>query len=239
MAPGSAIRADFKNGQEFKGNSLSFFDRSSTRFDLAVGDKITPLTPRNGDRPALDTMAPESDALVVVLHEKASATLTYREWAKFAKFAAHKDFANAQADHDAAGWPREGFKERYSRHVKALVGVGSGEGADQAYGLATEFIALTNPYAADFDGQMSVALTYQDAPRADVQVEVFDRAPDDTVTISLHRTDSGGKVTVPVTPGHDYLFDAVVLRPAADAGSDPAAPVWETLWAALTFSVPN
>jgi hypothetical protein len=86
---------------------------------------------------------------------------------------------------------------------------------------------------------MTVELRYQGAPRVDAQVEVFDRAPDDTVTITLHRTDAAGLATVPVLAGHEYLFDAVVLRRAPDPGDDPNAPVWETLWAALTFAVPE
>jgi uncharacterized GH25 family protein len=239
VAPGTAIAGDFKNGQNFKGNTLSFFDRSSTRFDVAFGDQITPLTPRNGDRPALQMQAPDTEGLLVVLHEKSAGTLTYREWAKFMKFVKHKDFATAEADHAAAGWPKENFRETYTRHAKALVAVGSGAGADKAYGMATEFVALTNPYAQGFDGQMSVQLLYQGAPRSDAQVEVFDRTPAGEVTVTLHRTDAQGVATVPVTAGHSYLFDGVVLRPAAGAADDPNAPVWETLWAALTFAVPQ
>ena len=102
---------------------------------------------------------------------------------------------------------------------------------------------MTNPYDANFDNQMKVRLLYQDEPRADAQVEVFDRAPDDSVTISLHSTDAAGEAVIPVTAGHEYLFDAVVLRTAADAQTGgsytPDEPVWETLWAALTFQVPQ
>jgi hypothetical protein len=131
------------------------------------------------------------------------------------------------------------FRESYTRHVKALIGVGTGEGADAELGLATEFVAETNPYASDFNNNMKISLFYQGALRPDAQVEVFDRAPDDTVTITLYRTDAAGQADIPVTPGHDYLFDAVVLRPAPGATTDENAIVWETLWAALSFSVPQ
>lgn len=236
---GAALQADFKNGEEFKGSSLSFFDRSSARFDLVVAGKVQALSPRSGDSPALDLPAPVPDGLVVIVHETTPSRLTYKEWEKFLKFAAHKDFPTAAADHKAAGWSQERFKERYTRHVKALVAVGSGEGADMAVGLETEFVALSNPYDASFDNMMKVALAYQGQPRPDAQVEVFARGPDGTVTISLHRTDSQGIAEIGVEPGHDYLFDAVVLRPAAEASTQEDALVWETLWAALTFSVPQ
>lgn len=236
---GATVAVNIKNGEEFAGNTLSFFDRSTTRFDLGINGEVRKIDARAGDRPALTLEDAPRDALVAVLHETTPSNITYKEWAKFAKFAAHKDFPDAEADHTAAGWPRDGFRERYTRHVKALVAVGDGSGADAAYGLETEFTALSNPYAEGFDGVMRVALTYQGAPRADAQVEVFDRAPDDSVTVSLHRTDADGIAAIPVTAGHAYLFDAVVLRPAPDTGETEKTPVWETLWAALTFRVPD
>ncbi len=239
VALGGAITANFRNGEEFEGSVLSYFDRRSARFDIVFDGAVRAVAPRSGDRPALQMTAPDQNGLLSVVHETTQSRITYRAWAKFAKFADHKDFPGVEAAHDAAGWPREGFKEGYSRHAKALIAVGSGAGQDQAVGLATEFVALTNPYAQDFDGQMKVALTYNGAPRADAQVEVFDRQPGGLVLISLYRTDDKGQATIPVMRGHEYLFDAVVLRPAPAAGTAEDAPVWETLWAALTFAVPQ
>lgn len=242
IEPGAPVMADFKNGEAFKGNTLSYFDRSSARFDLGFQGDLTPVTARAGDSPALQL--PDgisgglSDGLLVVLHETSPSSLNYKTWEKFAKFAAHKDFPDADAEHRAAGWPRENFRESYTRHAKSLIAVGSGAGADKEFGLATEFVALTNPYDPDFDGLMKVALHYGAQMRGDAQVEVFDRAPDGTVTITLHRTDAAGHAAVPVTKGHDYLFDAVILRPFAQ-GENDKAPVWETLWASLTFAVPQ
>ena len=87
---------------------------------------------------------------------------------------------------------------------------------------------------------MQVRLLLDGTPRPAAQVEVFDRAPDDSVAITLHRTDSSGVARIPVMPGHDYLFDAVVLHTSADPGDKPERPIlWETYWAALTFSVPQ
>ena len=75
-------------------------------------------------------------------------------------------------------------------------------------------------------------LLYQNEPLANAQIEVFDKAPDDNVVITLLRSDAKGEAVIPVTSGHSYLIDAVRLRPATGEA------VWETLWAALTFAVP-
>ena len=127
----------------------------------------------------------------------------------------------------------DGFTERYSRHAKSLIAVGSGAGSDRESGLETEFVALENPYTFKGD-TLPVQLFYQQKPRAAAQVEIFERAPDDSVSITLTQTDTEGRADIPVKPGHTYLLDAVVLRP-----SDPeTGAIWETLWAALTFAVP-
>lgn len=238
---GETLQADFKNGEEFAGATLSYFERSSERFLMTAAGKEWEITPRSGDSPALSVVAPVADGLVVVVHETTPARLTYRKWEKFLKFAAHKDFPNAAAYHAAAGWSQERFRESYTRHVKALFTVGTGAGQDRAIGLATEFIALTNPYARDFEGNMGVSLLLEGQARPDAQIEVFARAPDGKVAISLHRTNAEGIAIVPVQPNHEYLFDAVTLRPFTGEGEqdDPNTPVWETLWAALTFKVPQ
>ena len=178
------------------------------------------------------------DGLLVLTHETASSTITYKTWEKFMNFVEHKDFKTAEADHLAAGWPQEDFRESYSRHVKSLIGVGDALGEDRAFGMATEFVALSNPYDPAFDGTMKVSLTYQGQPRADTQIEVFERNPDGEVAVQLHRTDAEGNAAIPVPAGHAYLFDAVVLRKAPDPGDEPRAPLWESLWAGLSFAVP-
>lgn len=234
---GAPLVAALKNGENFKGSSLAWFDSRFSRFEIAAGDRILPVIGRMGDTPALQSTAPQ-DGLLVVLHETTPSSLTYREWEKFLKFVAHKDFSTAVATHEARDWPKTGFRESYTRHVKALIAVGHGDGSDRAFGLETEIIALTNPYAEEFNNQMHIEVTYQGAPRADAQVEVFARAPDGTVEVSLARTNTSGRATIAVIPGFEYLFDAVVLRPAPQADSSETAPLWETLWAALTFAVP-
>ena len=231
--------AHLRNGELFKGSNLAYFPDSTSRFDITFDGTTTALEPRMGDRPALQMTAPATDGLLIVAHEAVASTLTYTKWEKFLKFVEHKDFTSAVADHETAGHSKERFIERYTRHSKALIAVGTGVGADRDLGLATELTALKNPYAPDFDGQMQLALSYQGTPRADAQVEIYERNAEDVVTVTIIRTDATGKATFATKPGHDYMADAVVLRPAPDAGETEKSPVWETVWASLTFHVPQ
>lgn len=232
------ITAHLRNGEEFKGVSLAWFENRFTRFEIIQGNDTRAVEGRMGDTPALQTTA-AGTGLVVILHETTPSKVTYRDWDKFLRFVQHKDFKDAVETHEAEGWSQELFRESYTRHAKALLAVGEGEGADRAFGMETEFVALTNPYATDFDGTMVVRLLYNGAPRTDAQVEVFEKTIDSETVITLHRTDASGEARIPVNPGREYLFDAVVLRPAAAAEDNENAPVWETVWAALTFEVPS
>ncbi|MFT4961259.1 MAG: cobalt/nickel transport protein, partial [Paracoccaceae bacterium] len=68
----------------------------------------------------------------------------------------------------------------------------------------------------------------------DALIEVFARAPDDTVEITTTHTDANGHALIVVKPNTTYLLDAVILRqPAPESKA-----VWESLWAAMTFATP-
>lgn len=231
---GAPFAAELRNGQKFSGTNLAFFDNRFERFDMIQGETITAVQGRMGDVPALQTTAQDTGLLVVV-HQTKPSKITYKEWDKFQAFADHKDFGEMRARHESLGFPTDKFKETYTRHAKALIAVGDGKGADVATGMETEFVALSNPYTDDLTQGMAVQVLYKDAPRSAAQIEIFDRAPDKTVTITITHTDGEGRAMIPVLPGHTYLLDAVVLRQAPKGGDT----VWETLWAALTFSVPD
>lgn len=235
IAPGAALIAELLNGEEFVGVSIAYLPRNFERFEVVSGAAVRPVEGRMGDTPAL-RMEDVSDGLAIALVETSPASLRYEEWERFLSFAEHKDFPDIEAQHDARGLPREGFRERYTRHAKALVAVGDGAGADRHFGMVTEIVALANPYTDDLSEGLPVQVFFGEEIRPDAQVELFDRGPDGTVRITLHRTDAEGIAQLPVTPGHAYLVDAVVLEPIET--NAPRHPVWRTYWAALSFAVP-
>ena len=234
MQSGAPLVADLRNGQKFSGIALGYFSRNIERFDLIQDGQVSAVQGRMGDVPALETAAPH-EGLLVIIHQTAPSQITYATWQKFQDFAEHKDFSDIRARHDARGLSDKGFTETYTRYAKTLVAVGTGNGADAPTGMETEFVALTNPYIDDIAKGFAVQLLYQGMPRPNAQIEVFSRNLTGLVTITLYRTDSQGKAVIQVQRGHRYLLDAVILRPPATEGK----AVWETLWAALTFAVPD
>lgn len=232
---GETIAAQLRVGQNFDGTNLVYHTNNFTRFELVVGDTVTPVTGRLGDRPAMAMPAP-AEGLGIVLHETSTQWLTYTDWTKFTDFVAHKGFAGALDRHAERGLPQTGFTELYSRHVKSLVAIGAGAGQDREFGLLTEFVALANPYADDLSAGLPVRLLLRGQPRAQAQVELWQRAPDGAVTVTVLHTDDAGEVTLPVIPGNTYMADAVVLEELGPGAARDA--VWISYWAALTFAVP-
>jgi cobalt/nickel transport protein len=232
---GAEVQATFHVGQSFKGPSFIFLPDRSAGFDMLVRDEVTPVNATLGDNPAF-SLPDAPGGLLVIAHETTDSTLRYKAWADFQAFADHKAFGDVAAAQDARGLPRDGFEESYRRFAKALVGVGDAAGSDRAFGLRTEIVARANPYTDDLTGGLPVLVLLEGAPRVDAQVEMFARAPDGTVTTTLHRTDADGIAVLPVRRGHAYLVDAVTLLPLP--ATDVPGPVWQTLWAALTFAVP-
>ena len=228
--------ADIRVGQNFSGAAYAYYPPQFRRFDLVTSKGTQPVLGRPGDQPALNVPSPAT-GLITAVHVTGDMTLTYKDWAKFKAFVTHKDFAWATSDHLARGLPETGFKERYSRYAKSLFAVGNGAGQDREVGLVTELVARTNPYTDDIGQGILLQVLYKGAPRTNAQLELFEKAADGKVQITLHRTDETGHVRVPVQRGRRYLADAVVMRPLDAATSDGA--VWESLWASLTFAVPD
>jgi Domain of unknown function (DUF4198) len=237
VAPEDVMQVRLRVGKSMQGPALPYLPQDVARFEVVQGNSIRPVEGRMGDNPALD-MAAQTDGLAVVVHETGDTVLTYDDFALFQRFVAHKDFRTALADHQARGLPQTGFSETYRRHAKSLIAVGSGAGADRAMGLKIEIVAQANPYTDDLTGGLPLLVLLDGVPRADAQLELFQTAPDGTVTTTLHRTDAAGRVTVPVRPGMEYLADSVSLQ-ALDNDDAAAGPVWHSDWASLTFRTPD
>ncbi len=235
IAADDQITARLRVGQLFEGPKTRYFPSWITLFEVFHQGKPTEVTARLGDDPAL-FMPALGDGLLVVAYESSDSTVTYGEWQKFEEFLTHKGYADLLTLHETRGLPRKAFAEIYRRYAKSLIAAGSGQGADFATGHRLEIVALANPYTDDLSGGLPVRVLFEGAPRADAQVELFARQPDGVVSTAMFRTGTDGVAVLPVLTGVEYLVDHVVVLPLPN--DDPkAGPVWQSLWASLTFKV--
>ncbi len=232
---GATVGVQLFNGQDFDGTELSWFDRRIDQVTVHNGDEAKDYKGLPGDLPGISVEV--QDGLTTIAYASTMSRLTYDSWEKTLLFAEHKDFPWFQNAHSERGLPQENVTEGYWRFSKTLIGSSNSDGQDVEVGMPTEFVLQTNPFADDID-TVSAVLLYKGTPRADVQVEMWEKA-DDAVTRTLHRTDADGVVTLPVKPGHSYQIDSVVLREPESDAAIKADVMWESLWANTTFAIPG
>lgn len=238
VAPNATMIVEIVNGSNFEGQKLPYLPQRFARFDDVVNGQPFAIKGRTGDSPAVSLPNPP-EGLNVLIYQARNATVDYKDWATFVRFTEHKDFPGILDRHRARGFPEEAFTEVYSRYSKSLVGVGNSVGKDSRTGLETEIVALDNPFTDDLSGGMRFQLWYGNDVRANVRFEVYDRAPDGTVTRTFYKTDAQGIAKIPVTKGHEYMADAVLIREPADVLATQTGALWETLWANMTWMVPS
>lgn len=238
IGPEDQLVADIRVGPNFSGPPYPYIPQLIERFGLLMGESETPVEGRPGDLPAM-SVAPPKEGLAVIVHQSVDDLVIYsnaEEYAEFEEFARQKGFPWAIREHAARGLPETGFAERYSRYAKSLVAIGHGRGSDRATGLLTEIVAEANPYTEDLSAGLPIRALYRNAPRADAQIVVFARDASGRIETARYRTDALGRATVLVEAGTEYLLDSVVMRAVTPRGEND--PVWESLWASLTFRMP-
>jgi uncharacterized GH25 family protein len=237
--PGATISVRVLNGTFSKSENAVAKDRLR---DIAV---ITPDSVTHPDTSAWDD---RSDTTTAILRVRVGPSGTYvigasvrpRELKLAAKdFNAYlasdgvPDVLEARRRNDELGMPA---RERYSKHVKAVVQVG--DRRTNAYetplGYPAELIPLDNPYGLRPGGTLRVRALVEGEPVANQHVIAGGRTPSGArIAQRSVRTDSAGIARVRVSSrGAWYVKFIHMERATADTTID-----YESKWATLTFGV--
>jgi hypothetical protein len=127
-------------------------------------------------------------------------------------------------------------RERYHKHVKAMLQVGTrrSDGFDRALGYPAELVPLDNPYALPRGSSLRVRALVDGRPVANQYVVTGGRgAGGSRIAQRSVRTDAGGVARVPLrSAGIWYVKFIHMERATADTTID-----YESKWATLTFQV--
>ena len=235
------ISADLRIGQMMTGVNYGFYPRNFKQLSIKNGTKILPITGRLGDKPAIQ-IPRQGHQLVTIFITTVDNVVYYQDWSQFEEFLKEKNLIAAEEEHKKNNFPQSEFKEIYSRYAKALVGSGNSFGYDNKLGLETEIVLKQNPYIDNVTNGLTITLFYNDAPKANTQIEVFSRANNKEVKKKVFFTNDNGEALIDVMPSTDYLINSVILRQPKikkELLSSKDQPIlWESLWASITFRVP-
>ena len=127
-------------------------------------------------------------------------------------------------------------RERYGKHVKALLQVGAtpGEGWATELGYPAEIVPLANPYALRRGASLRVRTLVDGKPAANQYVLYGGRTPaGGRIAQRSTRSDAEGIATIPLAhTGVWYIKFINMVRLDGDAEAD-----YESKWATLTFEV--
>ena len=231
------INLNLRNGENFDGFSLGYFDRSVKELYWRQNGKKFDNNSRQGDNPALQ-ISPTDNGLVSIIYVSKPTIIKYKDFSKFKNFVIEKHSPSAVEIHKNLDFPLENFSEIYTRYSKALVGVGTSKGFDTENNLELELVALENPYTDNMADGIEILALYNGNPRALSNLNVFERSnTDSSVNTFVVKTNDKGVAVVEVKNDCTYLIDNVIIRPANKKLFKDRGVIWESLWAALTFSV--
>jgi uncharacterized GH25 family protein len=127
--------------------------------------------------------------------------------------------------------------ERYGRHAKALVQVGS-PGTDttiatRPLGLALEIVPERNPYALPHSDELPIHVLYLGQPLPGALVKLT-RLEHDESPVETHRTDAAGRAVFSVPAHGSWLLNVIWTRPLPPADDMD----FETSFSSLAFGYP-
>ena len=244
LSKGENLLADLRIGDMFKGDHLIYIPQQTEKLLVLMESGSFDLQPKIGSRPVVLVPSEKLDGIsgdLVVVYESANSYIQYGTEEKFFRFAEKKGLAAVRKEHERRRLPEGGFVERYKRFAKASVAFATDAEAgtqkinDRPVGMELEFVLLAKSNLSNGLTAFDVQLFYQDKGLPDALVTLFSRDPDGTVTTSQFKTNEQGMIKVTARAGHRYLLDHVTVR-ETDPSRDRNKPVWESLWASLTFS---
>ncbi|MEM0900545.1 MAG: DUF4198 domain-containing protein [Pseudomonadota bacterium] len=240
IAADEMIDVDIIVGEDFAGTSYGFSPNNFRRLEVSKDGDRKDVGSEVGAKPAVSEV-PFGPGLHVVTYQSANLVTSYSTVERFGRFLESKGLGEFTAKHEALNLEPGRFREVYSRYAKSLIAVDGGEGQDNSQNLTVEFTALANPYTDDLKDGLNFSLTKFGEPWSDQQVLVLEKPTGaDAASRSLKiKTDGDGQLTIDVKPGHTYLLDVVHIRRPSEELAASLNAVWETLWASITFEVPE
>jgi uncharacterized GH25 family protein len=236
LPPNTAVRALLLNGTFSKSENAVARDRFA---ELGL---VGP-----GGRTALDTAALSARGDTTQLRFHTAGPGTYvvglsvrpREIAlsgkQFNDYLKEEGIDDMLAERTRSGALGEPAKERYAKHVKAILQVGATRSTDYGtvLGYAAEIVPLSNPYEAKRGDALRFRCLIEGQPAAGLTVLAGGLTPRGaTIREARARTDSAGVASIRLTSAGRWYVKFIRMRHSSEPGI-----THESQWATLTFEV--
>ena len=154
----------------------------------------------------------------------------------FNEYLAHDGIPDILALRRKKGDLKKAARERYAKHVKAIIQAGAPRTANigEVLGYPAEIVPLSNPYSIRAGGSLRIRALVDGKPVANQLIVAGGRTPKGVrFTERRVRTDGNGVARVPLASRGQWYVKFINLVPVTD---DPAID-YESKWATLTFEI--
>ena len=210
------------------GSPFGFYSPNKKSLYLENRNKITKLSQRDGDFPAIQMLISEQ-GFHVLNYETNNEFLKYDSVEKFEDFIKEQGLQSTIDKFDKNKIPTE----NYRRFAKVLITDGNKGFFIQKPKLDFEIIPLTSPYNLQ-EELFEFQLFEKGNPLKNWQITIFSRDEENNYK-EIVKTNSNGVGRIKIFDNRTYLLSAVKLDKANYLEKIKYKSDWFSLWASLTF----
>ena len=210
------------------GSPFGFYGPNKKSLYLENGNKITQLSQRDGDFPAIQMLISEQ-GFHVLNYETNNEFLKYDSVEKFEDFVKEQGLQSTLDKFDKNKIPTE----NYRRFAKVLITDGNKGFFIQKPKLDFEIIALNTPYELK-NSFFKFQLFEKKKPLGNWQITIFSKDENNTYKEKI-KTNSNGVGKIRTIENRTYLLSAVKLDKANYLQKFKFKSDWFSLWASLVI----
>lgn len=222
------FKTNINIGQDFMGSPFGFYSPNKKSLYLENRNKITQLSQRDGDFPAIQMLISEQ-GFHVLNYETNNEFLKYNSVEKFEDFIKEQGLQSTIDKFDKNKIPTE----NYRRFAKVLITDGNKGFFIQKPKLDFEIIALNTPYELK-NSFFKFQLFEKKKPLGNWQITIFSKDENNTYKEKI-KTNSNGVGKIRTIENRTYLLSAVKLDRANYLQKLKFKSDWLSLWASLVI----
>ena len=222
------FKTNINIGQDFKGSPFGFYSPNKKNLYLENRNKVTKLSQRDGDFPAIQMLISEQ-GFHVLNYETNNEFLKYDSVEKFEDFVKEQGLQSTIDKFDRNKIPTE----NYRRFAKVLITDGNKGFFIQKSKLDFEIIALSTPYKLK-NSFFEFQLFEKNKPLGNWQITIFSKDENNTYKEKI-KTNSNGVGKIRTIENRTYLLSAVKLNKANYFQKLKFKSDWFSLWASLVI----
>ena len=222
------FKTNINIGQDFMGSPFGFYSPNKKNLYLENRNKVTKLSQRDGDFPAIQMLISEQ-GFHVLNYETNNEFLKYDSVEKFEDFVKEQGLQSTIDKFDRNKIPTE----NYRRFAKVLITDGNKGFFIQKSKLDFEIIALSTPYKLK-NSFFEFQLFEKNKPLGNWQITIFSKDENNTYKEKI-KTNSNGVGKIRTIENRTYLLSAVKLDKANYYQKLKFKSDWFSLWASLVI----